>query len=88
MTGGRSDNAVSPGQLADQRGTDTGKTAPRHAPVAFLTAENCPVLVEDTGTASGPVESLVPFEARWACRLAVDQHSRLVADQILTCWTH
>ena len=53
MTGGRSDSVVSPGQLADQRGT-AGKTAPRHAPVAFLTAENCPILVENTGTASGP----------------------------------
>ena len=82
MTGGRSENAVSPGQLADQRGTDTGKIGPRHAPVAFLIAENRPVLIEDTGTAVGLVESLVPFVARWACRLAVDQHSRLVAGHV------
>ena len=82
MTGGRSDSAVSPGQLADQRGTDTEKTAPRHALVAFLTAENRPVLVQDTGTAVGLAESLVPFEARWACRLAVDQRSRLVAGHV------
>jgi pilus assembly protein CpaF len=47
-----------------------------------LIAENRPVLVEDTGTAAGFVESLVPFEARRACRLAVDQHSRLVAGHI------
>ena len=53
--------------LLNQRGTDTGKTRLVHAPVAFLSAKNRPVLVEDTGTAVGLVESLMRFEARWAC---------------------